>query len=470
MEDALYLKEAITKEVFIPKGKERFVSPRGTETSWLFAFRRVPMKPRVLRAINRVFLKRFKDILPFQIGGIEVAAIPLVTGLAMALSEKGHDINAFFIRKSRKKDGLLKMVEGKMTEDKIILVDDIINTGKSFIRQVEIAEALGKKVHAVFTILRFRKEAYYSYFHERGIRVVSLFTLDDFTDSLGTSLFQYKKEEGAPVPMPFKAEWYFKSEGADFFHVIPKSRPAIDEERIYFGSDVGILWALNQKDGSVAWKRQVGFAPKAKHVFSSPVLHNGLLYIGAHDGNFYCFDTSDGRKRWMFAEADWIHSSPCVAPDLGLVIVGLEYGWGGKRGVIVALDLATGKKHWDYQIEGYAYASPSYSKERQMILCGANNGTMYALDARNGTLLWSLETGGDIRGRAAIDHVQDRVVFGSFDSHIYIVRLSDGKLIHRIATEGGMWSDPLIYGSKAYVTSLDKNLYCIDIETGTVAW
>ena len=352
MEDERYLKEIITKEVFIHKGKERFVSPRGTETSWLFDFRRVLMKPRVLRAINRVFLKRFKDILPFQIGGIEVAAIPLVTGLAMALSEKGHDINAFFIRKSRKKDGLLKMVEGKMTEDKIILVDDIINTGKSFIRQVEIAEALGKKVHAVFTILRFRKEAYYSYFHERGIRVVSLFTLDDFTDSLGTSLFQYKKEDESPVPTPFAVAWYFKSEGADFFYVIPKSRPAIDEERIYFGSDAGILWALNQKDGSVAWKRQVGFAPKAKHIFSSPALYDGMLYIGAHDGNFYCFDATDGSKRWMFAEADWIHSSPCIADDLELVVVGLEFGWWRKRGVIVALDLATGKKNWDYQKEG----------------------------------------------------------------------------------------------------------------------
>lgn len=470
MKEKQYLEEVIASEVFIPKGKEHFVSPKGAEPNWLFDFRRVLMRPRVLYALSALFLKEFKSVLPFQIGGMEVAAIPLVTGLTMALSGQGHDVNAFFIRKSRKKDGLLKMVEGNVNAEKIILVDDLINTGKSFIRQIEVAEALGKKVHAVFSILRFREEKYYSYFHDRGIKIVSLFTLDDFKNSLGTSLFKYKDEEELGVPTPFSVEWYFKSEGADFFHVIPKSQPVIDEERLYFGSDTGMLWALNQKDGSTTWKRQIGFAPKARHIFSSPVLHDGLLYIGAHDGTFYCFDTTDGSKRWLFAEADWIYSSPCIVLELGLVVVGLEFGWWRKKGTVVALNLRTGEKKWEYQIGAYVYASPSYSKEHGMILCGANNGTLYAIDARGGTLLWSFKTEGEIKGRVAIDDALDRVIFGSLDSHIYIVRLNDGKLMHKIAVEGGIWSDPLIHETRVYVTSLDKNLYCIDMASGAIVW
>ena len=468
MKDERYLKEVITKEVFIPKGKERFVSPRGVESNWLFDFRRVLMKPRVLHAVAQLFLKQFKKVMPFQIGGIEVAAIPLVTGLAMALSEEGYDINAFFIRKSRKKDGLLKMVEGAVNAEKIILVDDIINTGKSFIRQVEVIESLGKKVGTVFAILRFRDLDYYKYFHERGIKVVSLFTLDDFSDILQVNNLVSKEEK--PVPTPFKAEWYFKSEGADFFHVIPKSRPALDEKCLYFGSDSGILWALNQKDGSVAWKRQIGFAPKAKHIFSSPALHEGVLYIGAHDGNFYAFNADDGNKRWMFAEADWIHSSPCVAPDLGLVIVGLEYGWWHKKGAVVALDLETGEKRWEHRTGEYAYASPTYSKKHRMVLCGSNDDTMYALDAVRGTLLWGVHTDGDVRGCAAIDYERGLAIFGSMDSYVYIVRLNDGKCLHKVAVEGGILSDPLIHDARAYVTSLDKNVYCIDIDSGTIVW
>ena len=188
MEEERYLRDIIEREVFIPKGKEYFVSRNGDESNWIFDFRRVLMRPPVLRAVSSLFLKQFKSAMPFQIGGIEVAAIPLITGLAMALSEHGHNVNAFFIRKSRKRDGLLKMVEGNITEEKIILVDDVSNTGKSFIRQVEVIESLGKKVDSVFSILRFRDLDYYSYLHERGIEIKSIFMLDDFKDSLGMIL------------------------------------------------------------------------------------------------------------------------------------------------------------------------------------------------------------------------------------------------------------------------------------------
>jgi outer membrane protein assembly factor BamB len=400
---------------------------------------------------------------------VEVAAIPLVTGLAMVLSEQDQDVNAFFIRKSRKKYGLLEMIEGKVTGEKIILVDDLINTGKSFIRQVEIAEALGKKVYAVFTLLRFREEAYYSYFHERGIQVISLFTLDDFKDSLGTSLLQYREEnKGGSSPMPFKTTWYFKSEGADLFQVIPKSCPVLDDTRVYFGSDSGVVWALDQKDGSIAWERRLGLSPKTPHVFSSPALYQDTLYIGAHDGNFYALNAADGSSRWIFAEADWVHSSPCIAPEEECVVVGLEYGWWNKRGAIVAIGF-DGKKRWSHPVEGYA-ASPSYTAEGRSIVCGSGDGTLHALDSKTGVARWSFKTGETIVGRPAIDARRDLVVGGSFDSKVYILRLSDGKLLHTVQLEGGVWSDPLIYKEWAYVTSLDKHLYCIDLTSGKVVW
>src|SRR3989344_7702572 len=234
------LKAIIRTEVFITKDRERIVSQNAAESNWLFDFRRVLLKPDVLKAISDVFLEKFGKEFPLQIGGIEVAAIPLITGLVMGLDERGKKVNGFFIRKSRKKDGLMRMIEGMVMEEKIILVDDIINTGKSFIRQVEVIESLGKKVDTVFAILRFRDLDYYKYFHERGIKVVSLFTLDDFSDILQVNNLVSKEEK--PVPTPFKAEWYFKSEGADFFHVIPKSAPVLDETKIYFGADNGNFW------------------------------------------------------------------------------------------------------------------------------------------------------------------------------------------------------------------------------------
>jgi orotate phosphoribosyltransferase len=104
-------------------------------------------------------------------------------------------VNGFFIRKSRKKSGLLNMIEGKINNEKVILVDDIINSGSSFIRQVEVLEKIKDekqenfgdknleniKINSVFSIMRFRDLEYYKYFNEKNIKVESVFELNDIT-------------------------------------------------------------------------------------------------------------------------------------------------------------------------------------------------------------------------------------------------------------------------------------------------
>ncbi len=462
------LKEVTEKEVFITKDKERIISKRGTDSKWLFDFRRVFLNGEMLDNLGEVFWDKFKTEYPFQIGGIEVAAIPVIVALVLKLKEKEMPTNGFFVRKSRKKDGLLRMIEGEINNEKIILVDDIINSGKSFIRQVEVIESLGKKVDTVFVILRFRNIEYYKYFHEKGIKVVSLFTLDDFKDSLNVSNLADNKE--LPVEMPFEPDWCFKSENPNYYYVVPKSAPAIDDERIYFGSDSGIFWAINQSDGTVAWKHKVGFHAKGKYIFSSPAIYKNLVYFGAYDGNFYALDKETGKRRWLFMDADWIGSSPCVAPALGLVFVGLEFGLWNKQGGIVALDTETGKKKWEYTMPGMVHSSPAYSKENNVVVCGSNNFSVYGFNAKNGKLLWEFKTDGEVKESFAFDDTLGVVVFGSHDSYIYTIKTKTGELVHKIKTNEAIYSTPLVYEGRAYVASLDKNLYCVNLDTGVIVW
>ena len=64
------LKEIIEKEVFITKDAGRIVEQNGTESAWIFDFRRVLMRPQILRSVSTLFLKEFKSAFPFQIGGM----------------------------------------------------------------------------------------------------------------------------------------------------------------------------------------------------------------------------------------------------------------------------------------------------------------------------------------------------------------------------------------------------------------
>lgn len=463
-----FLKETISKKLFITKSKEKIVDSKGAEMSWIFEFRRVLMDSDVLTSITDLFWRKFENKTPFQVGGLEVAAIPLMTGIIMGLREKSQKVNGFFIRKSRKKSGLLLMVEGNINDDNIILVDDVLNTGFSFMRQIEVIESLGKKVIAVFVILRYRDLDYYTYLNSRGIEIHSLFTLDDFRQELDVKNIVDKNE--APVPIGFKSLWVFKSSNPDYYHVIPKSTPVIDKEKLYFGGDNGTFWAINQENGSVAWSNKIITNTKNKHIFSSPVIHNNVVFFGAYDGNFYALDTSTGKKKWVFLEADWVSSSPCIAPNIDTVFVGLLFGLWNKNGGIVAINIKNGEKLWEYISKGNTSSSPAYSKEDNLVSIGDDDGIFRTFDAKSGNLIWEFKTSGSIKGGPAIDTNRKLIIFGSLDKNLYIVNIQNGKIVHTIEVDQGICSTPLINNGHVYFSSLDKNLYCADMSTGKIVW
>jgi orotate phosphoribosyltransferase len=212
----------------------------------LFDFRRVILDHDFAHAAARLFFDRFRT--PVQICGIEVAAIPLVSAFVMGSSlYASYSANGFFIRKSRKKDGLARMIEGTIADDvPIVVVDDLMNTGSSLIRQVEVIESLGKKVSAVWTILRFRDESFYEYFHTKGIPIYSLFSLNDFENTLSIKNL-IKKSPVAPTTNTFSVLWKHISGKPNYIHVVVKSGIAIDDNSLYFGSDSGVFFCLDRK-------------------------------------------------------------------------------------------------------------------------------------------------------------------------------------------------------------------------------
>jgi orotate phosphoribosyltransferase len=275
------LRKIIRDKVFVLDRDEQFLD-FPDPTAWLFDFRKVLMNGRVANLISDIFYESFASRYPFQLCSIEIAGVPLMTSLMTKFFHKGHeDINAFFIRKSRKKSGLFRMIEGTVEDTKkIILVDDIMNGGDSFWRQVEVLESLGYKVDTVWSILRYRDEDFYKRFHLRGIKVESLFTLDDFTEDLGERVKNLIDKRNIPKMIPFTKEWMVRMPGAGYGHVGPKSQPLIDDELVYLGMDGRMFWALNQADGSVVWSYKVGTAAGKKSIYSKPAFYKDTVVFG----------------------------------------------------------------------------------------------------------------------------------------------------------------------------------------------
>lgn len=95
---------------------------------WQFYLRGSLLKGEHLDFVARCFwavnLQRFAEA-PFQIAGVEAAAAPILTALVMRAYYMNFAVNAFTIRKERKKYGLGNLIEGQPNNLPVMLIDDL---------------------------------------------------------------------------------------------------------------------------------------------------------------------------------------------------------------------------------------------------------------------------------------------------------------------------------------------------------
>ncbi|HXS93153.1 MAG TPA: PQQ-binding-like beta-propeller repeat protein [Candidatus Limnocylindrales bacterium] len=450
---------AIRDYAILRNETQRLISPAGKPNQWLIDIRRVFMNPKSLDAAAELFWEECAQYLPFQVGGMESAAIPLLSAILLKSQARQTPVNGFIIRKERKPYGSGSSVDGVITRDPIVLVDDVVNSGASLEKARAVLEQQNKRISSIYTLVDYESAMGAQWRQEHAVPVLSAFRLSQF--GLSTD---------PPICRPmatFRNRWHFAAPDPNFFHRVPKSFPVTDNKRVYFGSDCGNFWCLSANSGSPEWTFQVN-AHGHKNIWSSAALHDGRIYFGSYDGNVYCLDADTGNEIWRFTGADWVGSSPALAPDLGLLFIGLEFAVEGKRGSIAALRLDNGDKVWEHSTRRYTHASPAYSPERHLVACGSNDNELFLFDASTGALRWRFETRGSVRHAPAFDLERDQVITGCADSYIYIVGIESGREVWSVKTDNTIYTVPLMNGDKAYVGSTDKYLYILDLDSHTV--
>lgn len=440
--------------------------------TWIFNFKGQGLSKVFLQEYARCFWNVFgnKANTQIQIGGMEAGAIPLITGVTLFAPE-GPSVSGFYVRKSRKKSDLANLIEGELFSSvPIILVDDIIKSGATMRKQIKILEDLGHRVSAIFVCLRFMDMAAYRDLSDKGIEIKSIFELDDFKDVLPVRNLVVKPA----IPLPEKYVFDYKvalTDKPNLYLVIPKSAPLLAGEYLYMGVDGGLFYCLKAGDGSKIWTYTVLFGEAGKRIFSSPVAYEDRVLFGAYDGNLYCLDRFTGKREWVFTDADWIGSSPCVDAVNGIVYIGLEFGLFKKHGGVAAIDIRTGKVKWkNYTMTGLTHASPAHGKESNLVVCGCNDNYLYAFDARTGEIIWKFETRGEIKYGAVFDEKRGLVIFGSLDASVYVLQSKDGALYHKFEAQDGFYSTPILKDNLVVIGSLDKIVYCFNLDTKEIEW
>jgi outer membrane protein assembly factor BamB len=446
--------------------QQRLISPGGRTNSWLIDMRKILMDGEVLQAIADNFWHTYSDNLPFQICGMEVASIPILSAILVESVHRGTPINGFIIRKERKTYGTGSLIEGTPSDDPVILVDDIINSGVSAEKSRVVLERLGKKIFSMFVIVDYKSKRGIAWRQAHQIPLVSPYTLTDFD-------LEFKASQSKLEVPAFRNAWSFRSPDPNSFHRVPKSFPIVDAGRIYFGSDSGIFWCLNALDGKVVWAGRTE-SKGHKGIWSAPAISDGKVFFGAYDGNVYCLNALTGEEIWRNIDADWVGSSPALAPDIGLLFIGLEFSTKGANGGIAALDIGTGEKVWQHKTKRYTHASPAYWKEKRLVACGSNDDEMFLFDAESGKVRWRFQTrgGSDVKGSIrhapAFDMKRNQVLTGCADGYIYIIDVDSGKEAWSVKTDNSIYTVPLVVGDLAYIGSTDKHFYILDLDRRVV--
>ncbi|MEK7627856.1 MAG: PQQ-binding-like beta-propeller repeat protein [Patescibacteria group bacterium] len=453
-------RQAILKHAFVTRQDGARIAKNGvvgSSASWMFDFRALMLQPEWLDCFAELFWERYQGHLPFQVGGLETASIPLITAIVMKSVARGTPVNGFYLRKSRKRYDLMKTIEGTLNEYPIILIDDLINSGSTLAREIIVLQRAHKRIAAIQVILAFRDLNAYP-FAAQGITLESFFSLKDFGVSLSKT--------SGPTPNQFDFLWHYTPpESPSFDLVVHKSTPALDTHRLFYGNDAGVFRALNQATGTVAWEYTIGAHAPGKGILSSPLISGHTVFFGAYDGNVYALDTTNGNRRWINRDADWIGSSPALAKSLGFIFIGLEFGLLRRRGGISAIDIHSGKTIWTARSTHLTHASPLYVEKKEIVFIGGNNGTLSAYQATSGTLLWKFQTGGDIKMAPAYDEKRNLVFAASMDSKLYALDVDTGKPMFAFQATEALYSSPFVKDDTVFIASLDKRLYAIDLDT-----
>lgn len=433
------------------------LSPRGKTQDWLIDLRRVFLQRPVLEQIADAFWDRYKSFGPLQIGAIETAAIPLLAALVLRAPQSHSTLNSFIIRKERKTYGLGNAIEGEVTDEPIVLVDDILNSGASAEKGRAVIVLAGRDIGEMFVVVDYRSARGLRWRQERTVPVVSLFTLPDF----GLEL----KGNPRPPTQKYKELWRVTIPGANPFYVVPKSGPLLVENRIFRGCDAGSMHCFNADTGAVIWDYKVTGAAPRKGIWSSPAFDDGRIYFGAYNGVVYCLDAKTGDEIWRQDYSEWIGASPIVVAKHGLVFIGLEYERPWAKGGIAALDIKTGLKIWERPLEKYQHGSPAYWENGDLIIWGTADHEMIGLDAKTGRLSWSFPTRRSVKYAPAVDAASGLVAFASFDKSIYVVEAATGAKRGEWQTGEICYTTPLFVGDKLFCGSGDRHLYVIDLRS-----
>ena len=146
--------ELIIEKAFKYSEEPVFKLVSGRVSNYYFNCKAVTLHPEGMCIIGNIVFDLLRGLTVKGIGGLTLGADPVAYAAAYTSYLKGDPVEAFVVRKTPKTHGTMKWIEGNITKgDRVVIVDDVITTGKSTIDAITRAKETGLEIVKVITLI-----------------------------------------------------------------------------------------------------------------------------------------------------------------------------------------------------------------------------------------------------------------------------------------------------------------------------
>jgi len=252
-----------------------------------------------------------------------------------------------------------------------------------------------------------------------------------------------------------------KSDGREVWNITLEKNPGwygIASSPLFYNNTIyvttfseGVLHAIDL-NGDELWNVTTGeISP-----YTSPSAYDGKIFFAGYDG-LYCLDES-GNKIWRF-DASNITNTPSA---------GYDKVFFATTDTLYAVDIS-GNEVWNVSLNGtMSTAAVGYGN----VYIGTKDGEMMCFNASSGIEVWNFTANGKIDSSPALSNGVVYFATNTPNGTIYALNASDGELIwgYSLNPPSGSYynimSSPFIAGNRLFIGADDGFLYCF----GPIIW
>lgn len=163
--------------------QKRFILSSGRESDFFIDCKQTVLTAEGHALVGELMLAMLTELPACDaVGGVALGGCPLASAVSLVSHQKGRDLPALYVRTAQKEHGSGKLVEGDKSlfeGIRVVLLEDVVTTGKSSLRAVEALQSVGARVVGIAALVD-RQEGGAEAIRAADLPLVSLATRADF--------------------------------------------------------------------------------------------------------------------------------------------------------------------------------------------------------------------------------------------------------------------------------------------------